>query len=604
MFSRKLMVLLGVLVVLAGVTVAGVTARPPADKTAKIQEDWSRARRVGVSPVNQTAALSVSDDGKRIHLAWVGAGAGGLGIQYVQLNEHAQTVAQQWLGPMDGTPQSIQIVRDAQGRPQLFATGRLPAPSAGPSTELIDRLVHASLNTDGSPRVALHPVSPPTVSVSGYAALVRRDGTIGVFWAADPESDARGVYAARLDADGQTIDAPNRLNARPASELSAQVDGEGIAHLVWGERFAGPTKEAWRKLVYAHLEEITGQPVEGIEVGQATAQPRLGLDGDRAYIFWGEQIRGGADVGTGFTRYISFPLRQPPSPTLASLWIPFSGTPRYLPYAGEYHLTALAKGAPQPGKNTTDSLHSPYPVQGQREQVAVVTIASLTFGLDTRAVPTLVVLRGAEVVGYQVIGYDEQFMWRPVVAANDAGDLYAAWLIGGTQAGFQVYYAASTNFARAQLDPLDGTDILLSATSLVWSMAAGIALLPFLPLLLIPAFAILLGYVMFGHGTEALVERSTFVMLAVICLAYWVTKEVFLGPIVAEPILALGLAGWAQTAVVWALQLSIAGIAALVTARLILRRRITSIFGAALVFVGCDFLLTMLAAGPTLAMRG
>jgi len=89
--SRRKLILaiLGALLIVAALIV-GVLTRDHRDKMAKIQPDWSRGMRVGRSPWNQPPTLRVSDDGRRVHLAWSDNGPSGTGVHYVQLDARAR----------------------------------------------------------------------------------------------------------------------------------------------------------------------------------------------------------------------------------------------------------------------------------------------------------------------------------------------------------------------------------------------------------------------------------------------------------------------------------------------------------------------------------
>jgi hypothetical protein len=235
--------------------------------------------------------------------------------------------------------------------------------------------------------------------------------------------------------------------------------------------------------------------------------------------------------------------------------------------------------------------------------MAMAAIAGLSFGYNEFIVPALVLLKDGQLAGYQVMAYNLGYNARPSVTADKSGRLYAAWLTGSTGAGFRIYYTAATAPARASLDAKDLTDLLVGITVTAWRMVGGLALLPFLPLIMVPMLLIVVGYTMSG-GNELLAERRTYVVMVIACLAYWLAKEFLLGSVLAEPVIAQGLEGWSRAAVIWAIQLAIAAVAAWITWRQIATKRTDSVFWASIIFVACDMLSTMLVAGPTLALRG
>lgn len=595
---RKLIVggILGALLV-ALVIVISLAVRPVEDKTAKVQPDWSRGVRVGRSPWNQSPTLCISDDGRRVHLAWADNRHVGVGVHYLQLDERARPVVERWSEPLQGTPQSTHIMLDQQGRPHMWVMARWPGESE-------TRLIHWSLSSDGSPRVSAHPISPAGIEATSFAVTPGQSDSWWVFWSAEAESSARGLYVTRLNGDGQPVGDHRRLNERPADQVSAQADDQGDSHVLWGESFSGPTIGDWHRTRYAVFSDNTLQPSDGVFIDETDGPARLGLDHHRVYAWQGKEVKGGMLAGMGFTSYTSFPLGQPESRTSSGLAIPADGRPEYLPYQGEFHFKTLAGvGQVSPGDNT-DYLHSPAPLSGQHGAMVVATIAALNFGLSDRILPTLVVLRDGQVVGYQVMALNDGYNAHPVLAADGTGDLHAAWLTGSTGTGFRIYYAATTAGARAQLDANDLTDVLVAGVTVAWQMLGGLALLPLFPLIVLPALVIVVIYSVWGQRSETLADRWSYVWLIASCLVYWLTKEILLGSVLTETILAQGFAGWGRTLVIWGIQIAIAAVSGVFAWWLVKRRQLESFFWPVLIFVATDMILTLLTAGPTLAQRG
>jgi hypothetical protein len=596
--SRQIKLVIGSTILLVAILAVGaLRARPIEDKTPKIQPDWSRGIRMGKAPWNQPPVICASDDGQRIHVAWPGNSPAGPAVYYVQLNEGARQVAEQWSGALQGTPRWVQMLLDNQGRPHIFVMARMPG-------EMALRLVHWSLNADGTQRASVQPLSPPGVEVESYAVTSGREGILDVFWSADPDGDTRGLYYMRLDTDSQAIADDRRLNERPAQKVSAQADRNGNVHIIWGEDFSGPTSDTWYRVMYATFSDGTLQPADGTFVAQVNAPPRLGLGDQRAYIFWGREIRGGMRGGMAFSGYATFPLGQPALGSSVDLSIPASSSSQYQAYQGEYKFKSLASATQTKYTDMTDYVNSPAPVAGQHSDIAVATVAALWFGGNERIVPTLVLLRDGQTIGYQVIGYNDGRNALPVMAADTSGNLYAVWLTGSTGAGFGVYYAATTASARAHLDGRDLTDLMVGAVTITWQMLGGLALLPFFPLIVLPAIVIVIAYSAFGQGSGSLGDRRSYIVLVVSCLVYWLAKEIILGGVLTEPVLAQGLVGWSRTIVIWAIQLAIAAVAGWIAWRVAMHQWTDSIFWSILAFIACDMLLTVLAAGPTLAVRG
>jgi hypothetical protein len=500
------------------------------------------------------------------------------------LNERAQRVAERWLDGLRGTPLSTRIIVDDQNNAHVFSIVQLD------NTTL--RLAHWMPGNERK----VWPISPEGINAESYAVVARQAGTFEAFWVAEPGSNAQGLYYARFNAEGQIL-AERQINAQPAEYVSAQVDGNGAAHVVWAEMLYG---KVWQ-VAYAEFPAGEPQPTEGRTMTQTDAYPAVGLDNERVYILWGQEIKGGMFAGMGYTSFLSFPFGKPEA-AREQLSLPASGEPDYQPYQGPYKLQTIGDATAKWHGDTTNFVHSPAPVMGQHEQLAAVVISGLAFGYNERIIPALVLMQGGQVIGYQAIALPDGYNMRPILAASPSGALHAAWLTGSAEGGYRVYYTAATAAARAALDGYDLTDYLVGITTLVWQMLGGFALLPFFPMIIVPGLVIAIVYSMMG--SETLYERDARIALIVACLAYWLFKEFILGSVLTELELGRELTGWARTALIWAVQVAIAAIAGLVTWRQVANERTDSIFWAMMIFVACDMTLTMLVAGPTLALRG
>jgi hypothetical protein len=111
-------------------------------------------------------------------------------------------------------------------------------------------------------------------------------------------------------------------------------------------------------------------------------------------------------------------------------------------------------------------------------------------------------------------------------------------------------------------------------------------------------------YTVFGSHSELMHDPKSYRILVLACLAYWSIKQVVLGAVLSDPIIVQALEGASHSLAVWSIQVAIALIAAAITWRQIARQRIHSALWAILLFCGVDMLLSMLMAGPTLAITG
>lgn len=622
--SRRMVVVSSSIVIIISCISVALLIRPIDAKTVEVHPDWSRGIAVGATNWNQPPAVAASSNGQAIHLAWGDNPSNNVGVHYLQFNDRAERVIDQRLSNLEGTPQSIQIVLDGQERPHIFVLARLPGDS-------VTRVLLWSPNSNAGAHAT--PISPANVDVQSCAVVARQD-VFEVFFTGEPDSDDPGVYFARVNAD-DTIVTQAQLNAHPARDVSATVDRNRTIHLVWSEMQSAKT----RRVFYQTFPAMP-QPAEGKLIGEEMpAAAKIALDDERVYVLWGQALRGSAQAGggTGYINLSTFPIDQAQRLQPANVDLPSIAQIAFTPYRGDYRLTLTTSAKPVSGIRPAELLYAPMPVATRGKELTVMAIAGLGFssatdllgrppappvieaddsipasrlmrilerGTQVRVVPVMLFLRDGAVVDYQVIGYSNGISFSPNGAADRNGNLYASWLVGSSWQGYHVYYASTAPGAHAQFDTVDLTDMLLGTTGTLWKMLAGFALLPFFPFLVAPAMLIAVIYTVLGSHSELMHDPKSYRILVLACLAYWSIKQVVLGAVLSDPIIVQALEGASHSIAVWSIQVAIALIAAAITWRQIARQRIHSALWAILLFCGVDMLLSMLMAGPTLAMTG
>ena len=111
------------------------------------------------------------------------------------------------------------------------------------------------------------------------------------------------------------------------------------------------------------------------------------------------------------------------------LAVPVTDQPKYAAAEGELSYHALAPLDPSRSEGLSDYTYMPYPVPGQRQELAVV--------LSTRMVSrrgrgelqiVLAILRGGQAAGYETAGQTSSASLRPIAVADAQGQVHLAWL--------------------------------------------------------------------------------------------------------------------------------------------------------------------------------
>jgi len=240
--------------------------------------------------------------------------------------------------------------------------------------------------------------------------------------------------------------------------------------------------------------------------------PALGLDANNVYIFWSLEKRGGLGAGTASCYRLSFPLGQPSAREVSTVRIPPISNPLYIAREGAYNYRWLA---PPLGEWSSEFVHMPTPLGGQRselavalgvkvqpvskaqlEQIAIVQFHEEAFwpgdrgpvaiGFGPQVQVALAIFADGELKGYQIATRTKAMSLQPSIAVDAASNLHLAWLETAGFWRFDIYYATTSPQAKAWLDRTSPQDVLLRAIDLGWGMLSGLTLVPFMVVWIFP----------------------------------------------------------------------------------------------------------------------
>ncbi len=617
MASKHFLTLVGILslVVLAGCASEPVRSPSPGP-------DWSRGLQVGECSFHDLVALYPESHGERVHLAWGQVSPEGDSVRYVVLDAQARVIQDRALPFPVRSPRQVRLVPGGAG-------GLVVCWLSGVSEKR--RLYAAPLDPPGAPTQ----ISAPDLEVNDYAAVAGQAG-IEVFWSHNGQGPARGVYHVRLDHRGQPL-APGKRIIAGAISPDAQVAGDGSVHLAWIYE-PGYNEE---QVFYARYDPQTQALATPVQVGSFNISlkvsrygPVLALSKDRAYIFWSWEhlvspnyAYSAAAAGEAECRYAILPLDSASeAPEEQVLAVPLDPYPDYQPAQGVYGYSRLAQihegdrslvtvYNPMPVLRTLAGTHTysvmfqaqeprsltvymPNPAPGQRAEAAL----SLAFQTSTQTRQYVqigvVYLAGDGVKGYQIAGRSGMVAMRPVLAADDEGQLHLAWLEPGGFNRYLVHYASTRPAVRVALGKVSRQDVASAALSAGWGLVQGVSMLPIALPALFPAFVWVVLYYLFKADGQ-LTDRGPRIALAVAIVLYLLSKLFLLPPslLVAAPFAEQAPPVVADAIVII---LPVAILAAGLGALRLYRRRAESpsLLAGYLVFAATDALLTCILYAP------
>lgn len=421
---------------------------PSREKGMTPSPDWSRGVQLD-NTVTGSASMVVEGSGEAVHLVWLNEISKQPGIRYLRLDGKAAPEIEKQL-PLPG--------------------GQLRMPRLHPAAENSFHLVWAYRESsrdrwslwhtrlDGSGELLSSPqqITPDEISIINYSAAVRLDGSLALVWTA---GGAEGLYGLQISADGSLDAGPLQVVERGASPHLKSDSRSGL-HLSWLDEGT---------VYYAHLEHgdvasVQGTPVARLPLftGDSLSGPVVGVTDSWVYLIWSVQRQSGLEAGTAKTEYISFPVGQPVLAHAEVVWIlPLEEQPLQ-PYSSIYQIDNLAP--PADARTTTDFIHQPYAVDGQRAELAVALTTRQQYRQDSYVQVAACIFSGGKFHGCEMASKTKNVSAEPVLAAGQDGSLYTVWRQGAL--GKFLYFAATTPEIRAELGRLtagDFTNTLLTA---------------------------------------------------------------------------------------------------------------------------------------------
>jgi hypothetical protein len=569
-----------------------------AERTIKINGDWSRGQRLAYTSMQQATAVAVEPDGRTVHVAWSGREAEGedTELYYARLDGEGQQTIQRVL-PFLFLPRQPQLLVASQGSAHLFAQGRRDSSST-------DGLFYMRVAADGTVVGEGLQLSSLEHALLNYGVAAGRAGNVEVFWA-EEEGDSSALYHQRLGPDG--LPQTNVQRIAEGEEPTAQVDSEGTVHLAW----LSPSGGRSRRLLYAAFPAGQATPTEGTEVGALPApgvgvrRPiSLGLDEQQVYIFWSMEWRSGLSAGSAEATYVHFRLGEPQEALMQSVKIPedseaydaLTGSPGA---AESYQLEHVQMALSASIGRTSGFLEAPHAVPGQRAELAVVLGAKVQYRRSDENQVVLALYKDGQMVAYEMATRTADLSQWPAAVADERGHLHLLWIDYDTSAAHSVYYASTAPEVRAHLDTRTTQDLLLGSAEAAWGMLSGLSLLPLLVILLLPVVIWCGIFYIFG-ADDSLEEKGPRVAFVIALLIYFVGKLVVMSPVLLLPPGLSMVPAWLREAWPILMMVIVAAIAALVLWRLYWRRSDRpALFPAVLWFTLADSLVTLLLYGIT-----
>ncbi|MDH7486200.1 MAG: hypothetical protein QHJ81_07960 [Anaerolineae bacterium] len=575
--------------------VAGCALTPT--RSAKVSPDWSRGLRLGVASLPQPAALAVNEAGTEVHLAWSAQAEERTALRYVRLDEQGRVARDEMLATSLFLPREPQLVLDGSGVLHLFCLARLR--SSEP-----EGLFHLPIGQEGQPLAEPVRLSGADETVTSMAALADRAGQVEVFWAVEG-GPAPGIYHHRLGQEPVSTALVVPQGEYPA----AAVDAEGGMHLAWLQGRQGGQKEIrYAFFPGGDVGPAQGAVVASLHVGTGTLlqRPALGLDSSHVYIFWSAEYRGGLQAGSAETSWASFPLGRPDRSRTNQVLLPgeYPGlpfgrlpSPTWQARLTQRLLPDLWELPPEGVTRYSGFVYMPALAFGQWPELPVALSMMIRYRAHDYVQPVMALFQGGQLLGYQVAGRTRHFSLYPRLAGDQAGNLHLVWVDQAGWGNYEIIYATTAAAARAHLDRLDATDVLVGVVDTVWGMLSGLSLIPLLiPAVFVPLVCIVLYYI-FGRE-DSLQEKGPRVVLLIALILYLGGKLLVLSPVFATVPLLDYTTGWLTPVMQWGSPVFVLALAVLALILYIRRAGRPSLFVGFLIFVLVDALLTLVLYGP------
>ena len=483
-------------------------------KTRKILPEWSRGRPVGVTAVSQPVAMQVKDG--NVHTVWVAAG--GKSLYYARLDDSGRTVVGIDLEIDGAHPGYARLAIDRDDGVRVLWTDNPDIPRA---------LFFARLGADGQLLTRPRRLTPVGVRVAEYDVACSVDDSLDIFWATESPADG-GLYHLSLS-KGDEVTSESRLLVSGGEKPTLQLAPDGLIHLAWVQR---PTLRE-NNIYYAVFDPQTGNLDHSTHVGlyrTATGlvsyPPALGLDSRTVYILWASEQRGGGlSPGEAQSFYVSFPLDSPRLNEPITVDIPGTARPEYgaasgsLPYE---QLASVTSGWP------TSFLYMPMAPAGQREELGIFLAGEVATRNQADKEVVWVILADGQIKGYQLITLARNAM-RPTGAVDEDGNVHLIWLNTAGFGRYEVYYAATSEAVKANLDGITLQDRTMDLLAALWVLVPALGFFP--PIFLLWGFASFVWVVGFYViKVEGGLDRRSAQIALVIAVLLYVFSKLFLMP--------------------------------------------------------------------------
>lgn len=450
--------------------------------TPRASPDWSKGQPVGMSPVNQPAAIQAGEG--VVYLSWVD---GEHHLHWAQLDEKGQVVADKSLDLPTRSSQKPGLLLGPGGRLHLFWIA---------SKDEGQGLYYVQLNVSGEiisdPLLLSLAGMEVGYVVSGFSA----PGQIELFWS-PAAHESPGIYSLTIDPESLVV-SPNIPIISQGVAPTLQVDQEGTFHLSW---FEEPTYGT-RQIYYATFDPERGVIGEVIGIGEVVLRegqimvgPVLGLDLRNCYIFWSIEQRGRAVSGDTF--YATFPLGRPAESVVMGLRLPPTERPEYDPYAGEYdyHLLVSQEGA------VSTYLSRPWVVDGQRSELPVALSMNISTRLGEDLQIGMLVFSQGQLKGYQIVTATKRASLTPHIVADPRLGLHLAWIDTAGFEEYQVLYASTSSQVKEVLNRVALADVVDKGGDLIMAFLLVVGFTPVLiAWLVLPLVWLLIFYLLTGEG--------------------------------------------------------------------------------------------------------
>jgi hypothetical protein len=253
----------------------------------------------------------------------------------------------------------------------------------------------------------------------------------------------------------------------------------------------------------------------------------LALDNSTAYLFWAIERRGGGLTGAGNaeTSFVTFPLSNPTYYEPRTLNIPNPAKPSYetasgsLPYQ---HLASPKAGWP------TSLLYMPSTLSGQGQEAGLYLVGEVATETQSGREVVWAIFSNGTLKGYQLSTQVGSAM-RPTGVIDERGNAHLALLNAAGFGRYEVYYASTSEAAKANLDRVTTQDRVNSFFGALWTLAPAMGFFP--PVLMLWGFLSFVWVVVFYFvKTEGGLDRRPAQIALVVSILLYLASKLILAP--------------------------------------------------------------------------